>query len=743
MASNGVKRIYVLCKSHYEALNNHITSLKGKIGVEVTCEPVVRSSNLGEALSEFADRDLIEQDFVFVYGDVISNQKLLPIIQQHVLRREKDKNVLMTLLLSKAVEDQSLAKLKIPFLNSLFGGAPASAAPSALVTPHISTSVPNDSTHDQLSDIADSRSSRTSAASNIASSPHTGASWMDHAAPIAAPEKSSTSSAPRLRDSPLYLTLSSNESKVVVLDDESGELFLYEERSSSHSGKPVEFDTELFRKHRFIAVRNDLQDSGVAVCSPEVLGKFKDDFDYRSMSQMIRGVINNELHDLKIYAALADEHSYTNRVSSLRRYHQVTGDVLKRWVFPLVPDSNVMPGTSWSYTRPGIYKEANVHLHRDCKVFPTCAIGERSSLAAGAVCAQSTIGRRCQIGRNVKISHSFIWDNVVIEDDVTLDHAIICSGARICKGAVIAPGSIVSYNVVVGPGVVLSPLTKLTAYGLTSSQFTSAQKDDDFGEDYSDESEEDETLNVKSNIQAIDLGTSGVGGKWTPSALPFNELYTGWENITHLREIVNAMQRTLKGADKASKNGGAVGGADDPELEPETDMEAFGREVASIVETYCVDTHKELKQLTLEINALKFAHDRSFLDCINAIFAALLKNADSNALLKSLLTHLKRFKSVFADFLFSAEDRKEFLFTFEEFCEEEDNAQFAKNFTNILNQLYDQEILPEDTFIDWADEHEEDDEDDSQLYKGAKKFIDWLKEDDDEEEDEEDEEEDD
>lgn len=741
LASNGVQRIYVLCKSHFEALDTHIKSLKGKIGVEVSCEPVVRSSNLGEALSEFAERDLIEQDFVFVYGDVISNQKLHPIIKQHVLRREKDKNVLMTLLLSKAVEDQALAKLKIPFLNSLFGGAPASAAPSNLVTPHISTSVPNDLSQDV--DLGDSRSSRSSASNIISSSPHGGISWMDHAEPLPSAEKSAASAAaPRLRDNPLYLTLTSNESKVVVLDDETGELFLYEERSSSHTGKNIELDTALFRKHRFVSVRNDLQDSGVAVCSPEVLSRFQEAFDTKSMAQLIRSMINNELQEVKIFAALADEHSYTNRVSSLRRYHQVTGDVLKRWVFPLVPDTNVTPGSSWSYTRPGIYKEANVHLHRDCKVLPTCAIGERSSLASGVVCAQSTIGRNCQIGRNVKITHSFIWDNVVIEDDVTLDHAIVCSGARIGKGAVIASGSIVSYGVVVGAGVVLSPLTKLTSFGLSSAQSKTASQEDDFGEDYSDDDDEEPTENTvqKSNVQAIDLG-AGKGGKWALPPLPFNELFVGWENISHLREILAAMQRTIKGA-KGAKQG--AGEAEEPE-DPETDIEAFAREVASIVETYSSDPNKELKQLTLEINALKFAHDRSFLDCINAIFAALLLNADPNALLKALIPNLKRFKTVFADFLFSAEDRKEFLFNLEEFCEKEENAHIAKQFTNILNQLYDQEILPEDTFLDWASEHEEDaDDDDSPLYKSAKKFIDWLQEEDDEDEedDEEDEEED-
>jgi translation initiation factor eIF-2B subunit epsilon len=817
LASSGVREVFVLCKAHADALEAHIKSLKGKIGVEVHCLKAIRSTNLGDALRMVAEEELLTQDFVLVYGDIVSNQKLLPIIQEHVMRREKDKTVLMTLLLTKVNEDPELAKLKIPLLNTLFSGstgsqqhqalgasAPPSATPSTTVTPHISSLLPHEpiefgdgapiSSNIANADLSSSSASSSStsravrAASVSASSalPLLGSSSPGHSSYLesvyasthgaasnlsasASGERSGSvqqSTGQKLGESSVYLTLSSNESKLVIMDDETGQVYCYDDRASTHSTPHVELDPALFRKHRFITVRNDLQDSGVAVCSPDVLVKFTDHFDYKNLSQLVRGVINDELQELKVYAAVADPSYYTQRVSSLRRYHQVNMDVMKRWAFPLVPDANILPDSSWSYFRPGYYKEQHVHLHRDCKVNNNCAIGAESSLAAGVVVSHSTIGRRCKIGRNVKISHSFIWDNVTIEDDVVLDHAIVCSGAFIGQGSMVSAGSIVSFNVKIGGGVTLPPLTKLSAFGLSSPEEKKDKEDDDFGDSYSSDEDDDgyssedhkdhkKERKPEENLREIDLGggaDSAVGRKWNLPPLPFNELYTGWETINHVREVLAAMQKARGGSEASAVSGatGAAGagaaGAED--AEPTTDLEAFSKEVDSIVSSYCKDSKKQIAQLILEVNALKFAHDRSFLDCMVSIFASLLNQVDASAIMKSLIVNMKRFKPVFPAFLYSTEDEKEFIFALEEHCDKDGNELIAKQFTNILNKLYELEIIKEQAFLDWAEEHEADEEDEddeeeaSELYNSAKSFIDWLK-DADEEEEEEDEEDDD
>ena len=47
-------------------------------------------------------RDLITGDFLLVFGDVISNIDLEPILAKHRARREADKNSIMTMILREA-----------------------------------------------------------------------------------------------------------------------------------------------------------------------------------------------------------------------------------------------------------------------------------------------------------------------------------------------------------------------------------------------------------------------------------------------------------------------------------------------------------------------------------------------------------------------------------------------------------------------------------------------------------------
>ena len=52
----------------------------------------------GEALREVDIKDVIKSDFVLVSGDVVSNMDLGAALKAHKLRRDKNKNALMTMV---------------------------------------------------------------------------------------------------------------------------------------------------------------------------------------------------------------------------------------------------------------------------------------------------------------------------------------------------------------------------------------------------------------------------------------------------------------------------------------------------------------------------------------------------------------------------------------------------------------------------------------------------------------------
>jgi translation initiation factor eIF-2B subunit epsilon len=56
----------------------------------------------------------------------------------------------------------------------------------------------------------------------------------------------------------------------------------------------------------------------------------------------ISGVLSEEELGNKLHVHIIDE-GYAGRVYNLRSYDAISRDILQRWTFPFVPDSNLFP----------------------------------------------------------------------------------------------------------------------------------------------------------------------------------------------------------------------------------------------------------------------------------------------------------------------------------------------------------------------------------------------------------------
>ena len=74
-------------------------------------------------------------------------------------------------------------------------------------------------------------------------------------------------------------------------------------------------------------------------------------------------------------------------------------DIMKRWTFPLVPDSNFFGATNYTYSRHHVYKETDVVLARSCKLQSNVVIGKGSSIGDNTTIINSVIGEGCTIGK--------------------------------------------------------------------------------------------------------------------------------------------------------------------------------------------------------------------------------------------------------------------------------------------------------------------------------------------------------
>jgi translation initiation factor eIF-2B subunit epsilon len=260
-----------------------------------------------------------------------------------------------------------------------------------------------------------------------------------------------------------HRTKSHGITPIFVTDPTKNRCVHYEEMNPLQANKYVNIDPTLLSDHLEMEIRTDLIDCGIDICTPDVLALWSESFDYEvPRRHFLHGVLKDyELNGKTIHTEIITDH-YAARASNLQEYEAISKDVLGRWTYPLVPDSNLVHGQSYKYSRGGICKEDGVILARSCKVGKKTVLGRETSIGDGSVVRNSIIGRRCHIGKNVTIENAYIWDGVVVGDGATVDRAIIASEAVIGQNCYIKPGALLSFSVRISDGMTVKEGARIT-----------------------------------------------------------------------------------------------------------------------------------------------------------------------------------------------------------------------------------------------------------------------------------------
>jgi len=164
------------------------------------------------------------------------------------------------------------------------------------------------------------------------------------------------------------LIRSTLEDLVVGIDmsmNDPNRILLFDSHPRRHS---LSVPCSFFASHSNITLRSDLLDVGIDICSPDVLARFSDEFDYRHVrKQFLSNSVAEEEEGLqnKIYAHLLSQQDYAARVQDFRTYHTISQDLLRRWCYPVVPD-NIPSGYERKFryvlNRHYVYKEVKASM---------------------------------------------------------------------------------------------------------------------------------------------------------------------------------------------------------------------------------------------------------------------------------------------------------------------------------------------------------------------------------------------
>ncbi|KAJ3636420.1 hypothetical protein Zmor_003989 [Zophobas morio] len=216
----------------------------------------------------------------------------------------------------------------------------------------------------------------------------------------------------------------SQEEEIVVALDDFGLLLEYVplvavDSANKNKLLPLQISSGLFSKASTFTIRSDLLDCRIAICSPLVLELFVDNFDYDNIAHFIRGVLDDELNEYRIFTHILDN-EYAARVSNHKTYEAISMDVLHRWTFPFVPDVILYNNSSYKYKRNNIYIDdefpliiflqgKGCRLH-NCYIYDNVHLGEHCTIEKGAILSHNVL-----LG-----AHVLVQEKAVLADTVTL-----------------------------------------------------------------------------------------------------------------------------------------------------------------------------------------------------------------------------------------------------------------------------------------------------------------------------------
>ncbi|XP_076071502.1 translation initiation factor eIF2B subunit epsilon-like isoform X3 [Mytilus galloprovincialis] len=478
--------------------------------------------------------------------------------------------------------------------------------------------------------------------------------------------------------------------------------------------KKLQLPVEVLTDNKNVQLRYDLLDCQISVCSPQVPALFKDNFDYLSRDDFIRGILmNEEVMGNTIFGKIVRD-EYAARISNLQMYDIISRDIMSRWTYPLVPDNSINNhDNSLSYGRHNVYLSKDVTLARGCILEENVVVGSGSSIGCNTVISQSVIGNNCKIGENVKITGSYIWDDVTIEDNCVIETSVICDNVTVYDGVTVNPGSVIAWDVKVGPGVRLPQGCMLQSHPVDD--------DDDFGDD----------LPEADQGQQVTESSPDYGAK--SKAYEYRAPCDSDEEDEELRQDIWGL--TLHSDDDISS-------VDSHKSDEFSDEEEEMQDEISMFYTEMIDQLRRSEEenisnenMILEINSLKHAYNIAIKDLHGMVLKSLVdlplrQNTDGQKLVvdikKNLTKHLPLLKNYIKPN--STEPQMDGLMALEEFSLQEPRINTV--LVKILHMLYDMDVLEEQVLFRWHKSipHGEEVPERERLRKQVEPLIKWLQE---------------
>uniref|UniRef100_A0A7I4Y979 Translation initiation factor eIF2B subunit epsilon n=1 Tax=Haemonchus contortus TaxID=6289 RepID=A0A7I4Y979_HAECO len=488
----------------------------------------------------------------------------------------------------------------------------------------------------------------------------------------------------------IYSDMKTPKNGVVCIEKATKKLRAYHRKDDS-----TKLDIDKSFSVEEAETRQDIVDSGIALCSLNISAQFSDNFDFQHRDDVIREIlVNEEILLQNIHVEVLPPYDAAFCVTDYDSLLLVNNLVMERWFHPLVLDRVIYQESCGFISLPGniyvaVSKEENGKVSKQAF---NVTLGYGCDIDDSVVMRCSSIGNGTKIGGRTRILNCIIGENCTIGVNCQMEESVLGDNVSIPDNTSLLKQSLISAKVTYPHGIEVP----------SNVAICSSAPHEDF----------EETVHCKQS-KGVNIWSLASGGSFWAA--------NGRVDVTN----------TSTGEENESATGTDSEGAEPIELDATAQ---FYEEVVESMERIqgLTFSDQQMHNLILEINSSKLAYNISMEDVAKNVFAAFL-TLPGNETLTGLKELCQKWKLIFSNYYKPQKSQIQLLLAIEDHYKESPE-EFGKMVTRLVHFLYnDMDILEEDAILEWADSLDEN----SELRRIMKPIVDWLEEESDEESDDE------
>ena len=79
-------------------------------------------------------------------------------------------------------------------------------------------------------------------------------------------------------------------------------------------------------------------------------------------------------------------------------------------MYPIVPEAQIVPGSSYSHLKRYVYKEPSARISRSAKIGESVVLGKDCVIEENASVNRAVIGPKCIVGAGANVTESHLWE---------------------------------------------------------------------------------------------------------------------------------------------------------------------------------------------------------------------------------------------------------------------------------------------------------------------------------------------